>query len=51
MPKKKQPSKVRIQLQLDTDIAKALKMKAAGNLQTLTKFITSWVLSWKGKRK
>lgn len=46
MPKKKQPNKVRIQLQLDTEIAKALKRKAVDNLQTLTKFITAWVKSW-----
>jgi uncharacterized protein (DUF1778 family) len=51
MPKKKQPKKVRIQLQLDTEIAKALKVEAARNLQTLTKFITEWVTSWKDKKK
>lgn len=51
MPKKKQPSKVRIQLQLDTEIAKALKIKAATNLQTLTGFITTLVRSWDKKRK
>lgn len=51
MPKKKRSKKVRIQLQLDTEIARALKMKAAGNLQTLTKFITEWVKSWEHKKK
>ena len=51
MPKKKQPKKVRIQLQLDTEIARALKMKAAAHLQTLTKFITQWVKSWDKKKK
>jgi uncharacterized protein (DUF1778 family) len=51
MTKKKQPRKVRIQLQLDIEIAKALRVKAAGNLQTLTKFITEWVRSWDKKKK
>jgi len=51
MPKKKQPKKVRIQLQLDTEIAKALKTEAVNQLQTLTKFITEWVKSFKHKQK
>jgi len=51
MKKKNQPKKVRLQLLLDTEIAKALRKKAVDNLQTPTKFITSWVLSWKDKKK
>jgi len=47
MKTKKQPRKVRLQLLLDTEIAKAIRRKAVDNLQTPTKFITSWVLSWK----
>jgi len=51
MKTKKQPRKVRLQLLLDTEIAKAIRRRAVDNLQTPTKFITSWVLSWKDKRK
>ena len=51
MPKKKSPKKVRIQVDLDVDIAKALKIRAVENLQTLTAFITKWVMSWKEKKK
>jgi len=51
MKKKKQPDKVRVQLLLDTEISKTLRKKAVDNLQTLSKFITSWVLSWKDKQK
>lgn len=47
---KKQPRKVRLQLLLDTEIAKAIRRRAVDNLQTPTKFITSWVKSW-GKDK
>jgi len=49
MKKKNQP-KVRLQLLLDTEIAKALRKRAVDNLQTPTKFITSWVKSWKGNK-
>jgi len=51
MKKKNQPKKVRLQLLLDTEIAKDLRKRAVDNLQTPTKFITSWVLSWKEKQK
>jgi hypothetical protein len=51
MKTKKQPKKVRLQLLLDTEIAKALRKRAVDDLQTPTKFITSWVLSWKDKQK
>jgi len=51
MKKKNQPKKVRLQLLLDTEISKALRKRAVDNLQTPTKFITSWVLSWKHKKK
>ena len=51
MKTKKQPKKVRLQLLLDTEIAKAIRKRAVDNLQTPTKFITSWVLSWKDKQK
>ncbi len=51
MPKRKNRNKARIQLNLDVDIARSLKMEAARNLQTLTKFITTWVESWKKKKK
>lgn len=51
MKTKKQPKKVRLQLLLDTEIAKALRRRAIDNLQTPTKFITSWVLSWKDKQR
>jgi hypothetical protein len=51
MKTNKQPRKVRLQLLLDTEIAKALRKKAIDNLQTPTKFITTWVMSWKEKRK
>jgi hypothetical protein len=44
-----QPRKVRLQLLLDTEIIKALRRRAVDNLQTPTKLITSWVLSWKDK--
>ena len=50
MKTKKQPRKVRLQLLLDTEIAKAIRRRAVDNLQTPTKFITSWVKSW-GKEK
>jgi len=50
MKTKKQPTKVRLQLLLDTEIAKTLRKRAVDNLQTPTKFITSWVKSW-GKDK
>jgi hypothetical protein len=50
MKTKKQPRKVRLQLLLDTEIAKAIRRRAVDNLQTPTKFITSWVRSW-GKDK
>jgi hypothetical protein len=50
MKTKKQPNKVRLQLLLDTEIAKAIRRRAVDNLQTPTKFITSWVKSW-GKDK
>jgi hypothetical protein len=51
MKTNKQPKKVRLQLLLDTEIAKALRKSAVDNLQTPTKFITAWVKSWKEKRK
>lgn len=51
MPKKKGHKKVRIQVDLDREIARALKMEAASKLQTLTKFITKWVMNWKDKKK
>jgi DNA-directed RNA polymerase subunit L len=51
MPKKKRSNKVRIQVDLDVEIAKALKIRAVQNLQTLTAFITEWVKSWKKKDK
>jgi len=51
MKTKKQPKKVRLQLLLDTEIAKAIRRAAVDNLQTPTKFITTWVLSWKDKQK
>jgi len=51
MKKRNQPKKVRLQLLLDTEIAKALRKRAVDNLQTPTKFITNWVLSWKEKKK
>jgi len=51
MKTKRQPNKVRLQLLLDTEIAKALRKKAVDNLQTPTKFITCWVSSWKKKQK
>ena len=51
MPNKKGPKKVRIQVDLDVDTAKALKIRAVQNLQTLTKFITQWVKSWDKKKK
>ena len=50
MKTKNQPKKVRLQLLLDTEIAKAIRRRAVDNLQTPTKFITSWVKSW-GKDK
>ena len=50
MKTKKQPKKVRLQLLLDTEIAKAIRKRAVDNLQTPTKFITGWVKSW-GKDK
>lgn len=51
MKTKKQPKKVRLQLLLDTEIAKALRKSAVDNLQTPTKFITEWVMNWKDKKK
>jgi DNA-directed RNA polymerase subunit L len=51
MPNNKGHKKVRIQVDLDVEIAKALKIRAVQNLQTLTKFITEWVRSWDKKKK
>jgi hypothetical protein len=48
---KNQPKKVRLQLLLDTEILKALRKRAVDNLQTPTKFITSWVKSWEKNKK
>jgi len=51
MMKKQQPDKVRVQLLLDTEISKTLRKRAVDNLQTLSRFITSWVKSWEQKKK
>ena len=51
MKTKKQPTKVRLQLLLDTEIVKAIRRAAVDNLQTPTKFITSWVKSWRKDKK
>ena len=51
MPNNKGQKKVRIQVDLDREVAKALKIRAAENLQTLTKLITEWVRSWDKKKK
>jgi DNA-directed RNA polymerase subunit L len=51
MPNNKSHKKVKIQVDLDVEVARALKVRAAENLQTLTKLITEWVKSWKKKEK
>lgn len=49
--KKKEPKRLRVQVQLPTDIAKALRKRSIDELKTVSKLLTEWVMSWKDKRK
>ena len=46
---KKQPQKVRLQIQVRTEIAKAIRRRAVDQLTNVSKLLTEWVESW-GKR-
>jgi len=46
---KKQPQKVRLQIQLPTEIAKAIRRRGVDELKNVSKLLTEWVESWKHK--
>lgn len=48
---KEQPKKVRLQIQVKTEIAKALRRRAVDELKNVSKLLTEWVESWKGGKK
>jgi len=48
---KKQPQKVRLQIQVKTDIAKAIRRKAVDELTNVSNLLTEWVESWGDRQK
>jgi hypothetical protein len=51
-PKRKvDPKRVRLQVQLPTEIAKAIRRRAVDELKNVSKLLTEWVESWKEKKK
>lgn len=48
---KEQPKKVRLQIQVKTEIAKALRKRAVDELTNVSKLLTEWVDSWKQTKK
>jgi hypothetical protein len=49
--KKEQPKKLRVQIQVRTEIVKALRKRAVDELKTVSKLLTEWVESWKETKK
>lgn len=49
--KKEQPKKVRLQIQVRTEIAKAIRRRAVDELTNVSKLLTGWVESWKQMKK
>jgi len=49
--KKNEPKRLRVQVQLPTDIAKALRKRSIDELKTVSRLLTDWVQSWKDKEK
>jgi len=49
--KKKEPKRLRVQVQLPTDTAKALRKRSIDELKTVSRLLTEWVSSWKDKQK
>jgi hypothetical protein len=43
---KKQPQKVRLQIQVRTEIGKAIRRRAVDQLTNVSKLLTEWVDSW-----
>jgi len=48
---KKQPQKVRLQIQVRTEIGKAIRRRAVDELTNVSNLLTEWVESWKEKKK
>jgi len=51
-PKRKgNPERVRLQVQLPTEIAKAIRRRAVDELKNVSKLLTEWVEGWEKKKK
>ena len=48
---KKQPQKVRLQIQVRTETAKAIRRRAVDELTNVSNLLTEWVESWEKKQK
>ena len=46
---KKQPQNVRLQIQVRTEIGKAIRRRAVDELTNVSNLLTEWVESWKDK--
>jgi len=49
--KKEQPKRIRVQIQVPTEIAKALRKRAVDELKTVSRLLTEWVESWEETKK
>ncbi len=49
--RKGDPERVRLQVQLPTETAKAIRRRAVDELKNVSKLLIEWVDSWKEKKK
>lgn len=47
--RKPDPKRVRLQVLLPTEIAKAIRRRAVDELKNVSRLLTEWVMSWKKK--